>query len=202
MKLFPGTYIHVGGDEVDASMWAKCKDCAHPERRGMKDYNALQSVFMQRIEKQLIANNRRLIGWDEIIEGGLSPTAAVTSWRGIQGGIAAAKSGHFAVMSPNKPLYLDHGQSYSSSEPPHWPGRETLEEIYNYEPIPAALTAAESGYILYDQPAAPRNPGLSPPLQRCGSRLVKPGKASIYRFCGTPKCPQSTPACGRHQLLG
>ena len=148
MKLFPGTFIHVGGDEVDASAWAKCKDCAHPERRGMKDYHALQSVFMQRIEKQLIANGRRLIGWDEIIEGGLSPTAAVTSWRGIQGGVAAAKSGHYAVMSPEKPLYLDHGQSYSSSEPPHWPGRETLEEIYNYEPIPAALSTDESRYIL------------------------------------------------------
>ena len=148
MKLFPGTYIHVGGDEVDSAVWAKCKDCAHPERRGIKDYHALQAMFMQRIEKQLIANGRRLIGWDEIIEGGLSPTAAVTSWRGIQGGIAAAKSGHFAVMSPEKPLYLDHGQSYSSSEPPHWPGRETLEEIYNYETIPTSLTSEESRYIL------------------------------------------------------
>jgi len=148
MKLFPGTFIHVGGDEVDDSVWAKCKDCAHPERRGIKDYHALQAMFMQRIEKQLIANGRRLIGWDEIIEGGLSPTAAVTSWRGIDGGIAAAKSGHYAVMSPNKPLYLDHGQSFSSSEPPHWPGRETLEDVYTYEPIPAALTPAESRYIL------------------------------------------------------
>ena len=148
MKLFPGTYIHVGGDEVDASIWARCKDCGNPERRGMKDYHALQAMFMQRIEKQLMANGRRLIGWDEIIEGGLSPTAAVTSWRGIQGGIAAAKSGHFAVMSPEKPLYLDHGQSYSSSEPPHWPGRETLEEVYRYEPIPSALTDSESRYIL------------------------------------------------------
>ncbi len=148
MKLFPGSFIHVGGDEVDDSVWAKCKDCAHPERRGIKDYHALQAMFMQRIEKQLIANGRRLIGWDEIIEGGLSPTAAVTSWRGIDGGVAAAKSGHYAVMSPNKPLYLDHGQSYSSSEPPHWPGRETLEDVYTYEPIPAGLTPAESRYIL------------------------------------------------------
>ena len=148
MKLFPGTFIHVGGDEVDDAVWAKCKDCAHPEKRGLKDYHALQAMFMQRIEKQLIANNRRLIGWDEIIEGGLSPTAAVTSWRGIQGGIAAAKSGHYAVMSPNKPLYLDHGQSFSSSEPPHWPGRETLEDVYTYEPIPSGLTPAESRYIL------------------------------------------------------
>ena len=148
MKLFPGTYIHVGGDEVDDAVWAKCKDCAHPERRGLKDYHALQSVFMQRIEKQLIANNRRLIGWDEIIEGGLSPTAAVTSWRGTIGGVAAAKSGHYAVMSPNKPLYLDHGQSYSSSEPPHWPGRETLEDVYTYEPIPAELTPEQSQYVL------------------------------------------------------
>lgn len=148
MKLFPGTFIHVGGDEVDDAVWAKCKDCAHPERRGLKDYHALQAMFMQRIEKQLIANGRRLIGWDEIIEGGLSPTAAVTSWRGIQGGIAAAKSGHFAVMSPNKPMYLDHGQSYSSSEPPHWPGRETLEDVYTYEPIPSALNEAEGRLIL------------------------------------------------------
>jgi hexosaminidase len=148
MKLFPGTYIHVGGDEVDDAVWAKCKDCAHPERRGLKDYHALQSVFMQRIEKQLIANGRRLIGWDEIIEGGLSPTAAVTSWRGTIGGVAAAKSGHYTVMSPNKPLYLDHGQSFSSSEPPHWPGRETLEDVYTYEPIPAELTTEQSQYVL------------------------------------------------------
>jgi len=148
MKLFPGTFIHVGGDEVDDAVWAKCKDCAHPERRGVKDYHALQAMFMQRIEKQLIANNRRLIGWDEIIEGGLSPTAAVTSWRGTIGGVAAAKSGHYAVMSPNKPLYLDHGQSFSSSEPPHWPGRETLEDVYDYEPIPAELTTEQSQYVL------------------------------------------------------
>jgi len=148
MKLFPGTFIHVGGDEVDDAVWAKCKDCSHPERRGMKDYHAVQAMFMQRIEKQLIANGRRLIGWDEIIEGGLSPTAAVTSWRGIQGGVAAAKSGHFAVMSPNKPLYLDHGQSYSSSEPPHWPGRETLEDVYTYEPVPSGLSEEQGRYIM------------------------------------------------------
>ncbi|MFY7953615.1 MAG: family 20 glycosylhydrolase, partial [Armatimonadaceae bacterium] len=96
----------------------------------------------------LQAKGRRLIGWDEIAEGGLSPTATVMSWRGVSGGTAAAKVGRYAVMSPEKPLYLDHGQGFSGLEPPHWPGRETLEEVHAYEPVPPGLSAAEGARIL------------------------------------------------------
>jgi hexosaminidase len=149
MALFPSTYIHVGGDEVNPQWWLKCPDCQRTiQENKLHGWPQLQSRLMQRVEKHLAAHQRKLIGWDEIIEGGLSPTAAVTSWRGIVGGIQAAKTGHDAVMSPEKPLYLDHGQSDSPSQPAHWPGRETLKEIYEYEPIPDALTADEAKHVL------------------------------------------------------
>jgi hexosaminidase len=149
MALFPSTYIHVGGDEVNPQWWLKCPDCQRTIKENkLAGWPQLQSRLMQRVEKHLAAHQRKLIGWDEIIEGGLSPTAAVTSWRGISGGVHAAKTGHDAVMSPGKPLYLDHGQSDSPSQPAHWPGKETLKEIYEYEPIPAELTADEARHIL------------------------------------------------------
>lgn len=148
MELFPGKFIHVGGDEADYDVWAACSDCKNPQLRGLADYSALQSQFMQRIEKQLVANQRQLVGWDEIIEGGLSPTATVMSWRGSSGGLSSARTGHYAVMSPNKPMYLDHGQSITAGEPDHWPGTETLQDVYGYEPIPDALTGSDRKYIL------------------------------------------------------
>lgn len=149
MALFPSAYIHVGGDEVNPQWWNQCPDCQRTIRDNkLAGWPQLQARLMQRVEKHLAEHGRRLIGWDEIIEGGLSPTATVTSWRGIGGGIHAAKTGHDAVMSPGKPLYLDHGQSDSPSQPAHWPGKETLQEIYEYDPIPAALTAGEAKHIL------------------------------------------------------
>lgn len=149
MKLFPSTYIHVGGDEVDPKCWNQCPDCQRTIKENkLAGWQQLQARLMQRVEKHLAARQRKLIGWDEIIEGGLSPTATVTSWRGPEGGIHAAKTGHDAVMSPGKPLYLDHGQSDSPGHPPHWPGKETLREIYEYEPIPAELTADQAKHIL------------------------------------------------------
>ena len=148
VALFPSTYIHVGGDEVDASVWRRCPDCSRLTEKGLRDHHQLQSRFMARIEGYLQSKGRRLIGWDEIAEGGLSPTATVMSWRGVAGGLAAAKAGRFAVMSPEKPLYLDHGQGFSGSEPPHWPGRETLEEVHGYEPVPPGLGADQEKWIL------------------------------------------------------
>ena len=146
--LFPSPYIHVGGDEVDASVWKRCPRCSKLDEQGLRDHHQLQARFMGRIEAILRAKGRRLIGWDEIAEGGLSPTATVMSWRGVSGGTAAAKAGRFAVMSPEKPLYLDHGQGFSGLEPPHWPGRETLGEVHGYEPVPVGLTPQESARIL------------------------------------------------------
>ncbi len=152
MALFPSTFLHVGGDEVNFGSWNSCTNC--PARRrelGLKDGPAQQSWFMQRIDHFLTGHGRRLVGWDEILEGGLASNATVMSWRGTAGGVAAARSGHDAVMSPGQPLYFDHGQSEHPSEPAHWPGTETLEEVYRYEPVPAELTPEQARHILGPQ---------------------------------------------------
>ncbi|MDP6637361.1 MAG: family 20 glycosylhydrolase [Phycisphaerae bacterium] len=148
-ELFPSKFIHVGGDEVRKGHWKACEDCQkRVKTQGLKK-NGLQSYFMKRMEKFINARGRRMIGWDEILHGGLAPNATVMSWRGVKGGVAAAKMGHDAVMSPQKPLYFDHGQATGGGgHPKHWPGRETLEEVYKYDPIPAELTADQAKHIL------------------------------------------------------
>ena len=152
MALFPSTFIHVGGDEVNFASWNACTNCQALRReRGLKNGHAQQSWFMQRVDNFLTSHDRRLIGWDEILDGGLASNATVMSWRGTEGGVAAARSGHDAVMSPGHPLYFDHGQSPLPGEPAHWPGTETLEQVYRYEPVPAGLTADEARHILGPQ---------------------------------------------------
>lgn len=150
MDIFPSAYIHVGGDEVDMKYWNSCVDCqAMMKAQKLASGPKLQAYFMGRIEKHLNAHGRKLIGWDEIIEGGLTPSATVMSWRGIAGGIQAAKAGHDAVMSPEKPLYFDHRQSSSPHHPPGFGGAiETLQEVYHYDPVPRVLTAEEAHHIL------------------------------------------------------
>ncbi len=149
MQLFPSQYIHVGGDEVDKSDWKQCVKCqARKKTEGLKDENELQSYLIRRIEKFLIANNRKLIGWDEILEGGLAPEAAVMSWRGESGGIAAAKMKHEVVMTPGSPCYFDHYQAGPEGEPLAIGGFNTLKKVYAYEPIPAELNEAEGKYVL------------------------------------------------------
>jgi len=149
LDLFPGEYIHVGGDECPKARW---KDCAHCQKRmkaeGLEDEHELQSYFIQRIEKYLNAKGRKLIGWDEILEGGLAPNAAVMSWRGEDGGIAAAKAGHPVVMTPGFALYFDHYQGDPENEPVAFGGNTPLKKVYEYEPIPAALSQEELSYIL------------------------------------------------------
>ncbi|MDP6546353.1 MAG: family 20 glycosylhydrolase [Phycisphaerae bacterium] len=148
-ELFPSKFIHVGGDEVRKSHWKACKDCQKRVETLALKKNGLQSYFMKRMEKFINARGRRMIGWDEILHGGLAPNATVMSWRGEKGGVKAARMGHDAVMSPQKPLYFDHGQSTGGGgHPKHWPGRETLEEVYKYDPIPAELTAGQAKHIL------------------------------------------------------
>lgn len=149
ITLFPGTYIHIGGDECPKAAWKKCKKCQQRiKTEGLKDEFELQSYFIRRIEKFLIANNKKLIGWDEILEGGLAPEATVMSWRGTEGGIHAAKMGHDVVMSPNAECYFDHYQGDPEKEPLAIGGFTDIAEVYNYEPVPSELNEEESKYIL------------------------------------------------------
>jgi hexosaminidase len=149
IELFPSTIIHVGGDEADKTEWKKCPLCQKRiKEEGLSNEHELQSYFITRIEKFLNQHNRKLLGWDEILEGGLAPEASVMSWRGEEGAIAAAQSGHYAVMTPTSHCYFDYYQGDPALEPLAFGGNVTLRKVYGFEPVPAALTEAESKYIL------------------------------------------------------
>lgn len=138
MELFPSKYIHIGGDEAPKYRWEHCDKCQQRLlEEGLHDEHELQSYFIQRIEKFLNAHGRQLIGWDEILEGGLAPSATVQSWRGMEGGIAAAKSGHDAIMSPTSHCYFDYGLDAID-----------LQQTYSFEPVSAELTEEEASHIL------------------------------------------------------
>lgn len=148
MNLFPSKYIHIGGDEVPKTRWHNCPKCqARIKAEGLKDESELQSYFIQRIEKFLNSKGRKIIGWDEILEGGLAQNAAVMSWRGIDGGIAAAKAKHYAVMTPVDYCYFDHYQALNG-EPVAIGGFTPLEKVYSYEPVPDSLQPDEVKYIM------------------------------------------------------
>ncbi len=147
--LFPGRYVHIGGDEVPKTRWKECPRCQERIRaEGLKDESELQSYFITRIEKFLNSRGRRVIGWDEILEGGLAPEATVMSWRGIDGGLAAARQGHDAIMTPSTHCYFDYYQGNQALEPRAIGGFTTIRKVYTYEPIPPGLTAAEQKHIL------------------------------------------------------
>ncbi len=149
IQLFPGEYIHVGGDECPKAAWEKCPKCqARIKSEHLKNEHELQSYFIRRIEKYLTSKNRKLIGWDEILEGGLAPEATVMSWRGIKGGIAAAKQQHDVIMTPGSHCYFDHYQANPKYEPKAIGGYTTVQKVYSYEPIPKELTPEEAQYIL------------------------------------------------------
>lgn len=150
VSLFPGKYIHIGGDECVKRNWSKCKFCQDKiKSEGLKDENELQSYFIRRIEKFINSKDKQIIGWDEILEGGLAPNASVMSWRGIEGGIAAAKQSHFVVMSPGKPCYFDHYQSKNKkNEPLAIGGFNPLDSVYSYNPSPKELTDVQKKYIM------------------------------------------------------
>jgi len=150
MTLFPSKYIHIGGDEVPKTRWKKCKKCqARIASEGLKDEHELQSYFITRIEKYINSQGRQIIGWDEILEGGLAPNATVMSWRGEKGGIEAAKQNHYVVMSPGKPLYFDHYQSKDrANEPFAIGGYNSLQMVYEYNPVPKGIPADKAKYIL------------------------------------------------------
>lgn len=148
MQLFPSKYIHIGGDECPKESWKKCARCqGRKKEKGLKDEHELQSYFIQRIEKYLNGKGRNIIGWDEILEGGLAPNATVMSWRGEEGGIAAARQQHNVIMTPGSHCYFDHSQSRNEDSVTIG-GFTTLDKVYSYEPVPAVLNAGEAKYIL------------------------------------------------------
>jgi len=149
MALFPSRYIHIGGDEAPKTAW-RASDTAQSVilRQDLADEEALQSWFVQRIERFLNAHGRRLIGWDEILQGGLAPNATVMSWRGMAGGIAAARQGHDVIMTPGNVVYLDHYQGDPRDEPLAIGGYTPLDTVYAFEPVPADLTAAQARHVI------------------------------------------------------
>ncbi len=149
IDLFPSEYIHIGGDECPKTQWKESEFVQNlmVEKR-LKDEHAVQSYFIKRIEKFLNSKNKKLIGWDEILEGGLAPNATVMSWRGTEGGIAAAKAGHDVIMTPTSHCYFDYYQSQNEAEPLAIGGYLPLEKVYNYEPIPKGLNKRQRKRIL------------------------------------------------------
>jgi len=150
MDIFPSKFIHVGGDEVDKGPWkGSAREQEHMKKLGLKNEEELQSWFIRQMDNFLTKHGRRLIGWDEILEGGLAQNATVMSWRGISGGIAAAKADHDVVMAPTTYTYLDYYQSRDhSTEPKSIGGFIPLEAVYGYEPIPGELTPSQATHIL------------------------------------------------------
>jgi hexosaminidase len=147
--LFPSPYLHIGGDEAPKLRWQNCAHCqALIKKEGLKDEHELQSYFIKRIETFLNSKGKRIIGWDEILEGGLAPNATVMSWRGEAGGIEAAKQRHDVIMSPNSHAYLDHYQADPQTQPLSIGGFLPLWKVYSYNPTPSVLTPEEARHIL------------------------------------------------------
>ncbi|MGA0560079.1 beta-N-acetylhexosaminidase [Larkinella sp. VNQ87] len=151
IDLFPSQYIHIGGDECPKKQWQESRFCQDLiKKQGLKDEHELQSYFIGRIDKFITSKGRKMIGWDEILEGGLSPNATVMSWRGVDGGIAAAKQGHDAIMTPTTYFYLDYYQAdpKTTNMPLAIGGFLPLEKTYSYEPLPDSLSADIKKHII------------------------------------------------------
>ena len=149
IALFPSQYIHIGGDEVPKVRWQESEVAQEViSREGLADEDELQSYFIKRIESFLQAQGRRLIGWDEILEGGLAPDATVMSWRGMEGGIEAAREGHDVIMTPTSHCYFDYYQADPEQEPLAIRGLTPLEKVYSFEPVPEMLSAEDAEHIL------------------------------------------------------
>ncbi|MGW1746813.1 beta-N-acetylhexosaminidase [Streptomyces sp. NPDC002092] len=152
LGLFPSEFIHVGGDECLKDQWRQSPAAqARIRELGLADEDELQAWFIGHFDKWLTARGRRLIGWDEILEGGLAPGAAVSSWRGYGGGLAAARAGHDVVMCPEQYVYLDHRQAAGEDEPVPIGYVRTLEDVYRFEPVPPELTSAQAEHVLGTQ---------------------------------------------------
>jgi hexosaminidase len=149
IDLFPSHYIHIGGDEASKQAWKSCELCQkRMNDEGLKDVDELQSYLIHRVEKYLNSKGRDLLGWDEILQGGLAPNATVMSWRGVDDGLEAAKTGHNAIMSPGEFCYFDGYQDAPNTQPEAIGGYLTLEKVYSYNPIPDSFTAEQAKYII------------------------------------------------------
>ncbi len=152
IELFPGEYIHIGGDEATKTVWENCKKCQKRIKdEGLENEHELQSWFIKRIEKYLNSKGKRMIGWDEILEGGLAPEATVMSWRGFDGGIESARQGHDVVMSPVSHCYFDYYQANPEFEPVAIGGFTTLKKVYSFDPTPPVLNEQEAKHVLGGQ---------------------------------------------------
>jgi hexosaminidase len=213
--LFPGQYIHVGGDEAVKDQWkASSQVQARMRELGVPSEEALQGYFMQRIEKHLASRGRSLIGWDEIVDGGLPAQATVMSWRGIQGAVSAAKSGHDTVLAADPTLYFNNRYGTRPDEPPGRGRVVSLEEVYRFEPVPEALSAADGlhvlglqanlwteqirtteqlGYRSFPRAAAVAEIGWSLPFRRSweGFEARLPAQLARYRALGIPHAGES-----------
>jgi len=149
ITLFPGKYIHIGGDEAPKTRWKSCKHCQELiKKEGLKDEHGLQSYFISRMEKYINSKGKQIIGWDEILEGGLAPNATVMSWRGTNGAVEAAKEHHNVILTPGSHCYFDHYQSDNEHEPLAIGGFLPLEKVYSFDPIPKELNKEQSKYVL------------------------------------------------------
>jgi hexosaminidase len=149
VAVFPGTYVHIGGDEAPRARWRECAKCQSRIRNeGLRNEAELQTWFNRQVGRTLTRHGRRLIGWDEILDGGLPPGATVMSWRGTDGGLVAARAGHDVVMSPTSHCYLDYAQAKGPAEPESIGGFIPLERVYGFEPVPPALSPTDAARIL------------------------------------------------------
>lgn len=152
MEIFPSKYIHIGGDEATKSNWAKCEHCLkRMQEEGLDDAEELQSYFVKRMEKFINAKGKKLVGWDEILEGGLAPDATVMSWRGVKGGYEASKQGHDVVMTPGTHCYFDHYQGPQNQEPLAIGGYTPLSKVYQFDPVVDSMTAEQANHVLGGQ---------------------------------------------------
>ncbi|MGW1159073.1 beta-N-acetylhexosaminidase [Streptomyces sp. NPDC002519] len=152
LEMFPSTFVHIGGDECPKEQWRSSPAAqARIKELGLADEDGLQAWFIRHFDTWLTARGRRLIGWDEILEGGLAEGAAVSSWRGYAGGVTAARAGHDVVMCPEQQVYLDHRQDGGADEPVPIGYVRTLEDVYRFEPVPPQLTGEQARHVLGTQ---------------------------------------------------
>ena len=152
IDIFPSKYIHIGGDEATKTNWKTCPHCQkRMKNEGLTEVEELQSYFVKRIEKFINSNGKKLIGWDEILEGGLAPEATVMSWRGVKGGLEAAAQGHDVIMTPGTHCYFDHYQGPQEEEPVAIGGFTPLSKVYQFDPVVESMTSEEAAHVLGGQ---------------------------------------------------
>lgn len=152
MEIFPSKYIHVGGDEATKTNWKTCPDCQkRMKTEGLSSVDELQSYFIKRMERFINSKGKRLIGWDEILEGGIAPEATVMSWRGTKGGVEAAEQGHDVIMTPGSHAYFDHYQGPQNEEPLAWGGYTPLSKVYTFDPVVDTMNETEANHVLGGQ---------------------------------------------------